>query len=280
MVPDEKDILVFLETVKSISDYDFSNYSMNSLKRRVHKLTNDNHIDVTGLIKKIETDNYFLEEVVKKITVNTTELFRNPLIWNNLRDNILPEFREKPDISIWHAGCSTGQEVYSMIILLNEMELLHKCSIFASDINTDVLEKAKNGIYKYRFNQEYLKNFDEVINSEKNGKEKIPYSKYFEINEAEDTIIIKKQYIEEPEFRKTDLVKIDRILNKSFDIIICRNVIIYFNYDLQNNVFDMFHRNMNPGACLVLGIHESIIGPYANYFEKRNHVYYKKEINY
>ena len=203
----DEDIKRFLDSMRSASNYDFSNYSLNSLKRRLRKLLNDNHLDIDSLLKRINEDWAFMEKVVKSITVTTTEFFRDPAIWLSMRENIFPLFAHRKTVSVWIAGCSTGQEVYSLMILLEEAGLLNKTNIYASDINSDVLEKAQKGVYKYRFNKDYLKNFDLVINHGRSTKKFIPYSRYFEVDEDADTITMKPDLIRRPVYLKTDLVR-------------------------------------------------------------------------
>lgn len=191
MVLTDQDVNFFINTIKNVSNYDFSEYSEKSLKRRLQKILIDNNMDLLTLINKLKTNKDFLEKTVKDITVNTTELFRDPQIWQTLRYRILPKFSENKNINIWHAGCSTGQEVYSMMILLNELDLLDKAKIFASDLNIDALEAAKKGNYKYRFNIGYLDNFDKVIKENPFNYDEyndVPYNKYFKIDKVTDTI--------------------------------------------------------------------------------------------
>jgi chemotaxis protein methyltransferase CheR len=275
----DEDIQLFLDTLKSYTSYDFTDYSEKSLQRRVAKVMSDHKLDIISLTEEIKSNPVFVEKIIKEITVNTTELFRDPATWQALRYKILPKFVNNETINIWHAGCSTGQEVYSMMILLSEMGLFEKSRIHASDINTDVLEAAKSGIYKYRFNLNYLDNFDKVIKENPYNYENfndVPYSKYFDIDKNKDTIKMHEKLTEKPIFKKHDLVKDQNIFYVKFDIILCRNVIIYFNYNLQNKVFNLFYNNLYDDACLVLGIHETILGPYAGNFEKRDQFYYKK----
>lgn len=163
MTVTEQDFQLFLYAVKSSSSYDFSDYSEKSLKRRLAKVLIDYKTTITSLISQMKSDKAFVEKVIKDITVNTTELFRDPQIWHTIKFNVLPKLKTNPVINIWHAGCSTGQEVYSMMILLEELGILDRCKIYASDLNTDVIEQAKKGVYKYRFNINYLDNFDKVI---------------------------------------------------------------------------------------------------------------------
>ncbi|MFC2116739.1 CheR family methyltransferase [Bacteroidota bacterium] len=276
---ESQDIQEFVNTVKSLSDYDFTDYSDKSLQRRLSKILLDHHMTPDLLLERIKKDQAFLEKIVKDITVNTTELFRDPVIWHSLRYDILPRFQNLPQINIWHPGCSTGQEVFSMMILLNEMGLLQKSRIYATDINQDVLDVARVGVYKYRFNEGYLSNFDAVIKENprySNTYFDVPYSKYFHIDKTRDNIRMNKLLLGKPLFKKQDLVRDPNPFMQVYDLIVCRNVIIYFNYELQNKVFKLFLDNMNQGSCLVLGVHETILGPFASRFNKKSQAYFKK----
>ncbi|NOZ47949.1 MAG: protein-glutamate O-methyltransferase CheR [Chlorobi bacterium] len=274
-----QDISKLIATIKSVSRYDFEDYSEKSFQRRVEKILMDNRINVTALIEKIKTNKDFLEKVVKDITVNTTELFRDPEIWTTLKHRILPRYKNNKSIFIWHSGCSSGQEVYSMLILLNEMGLFDKAKVFATDLNTDMLELAKKGVFRYRFNLGYFDNFDKVLRENPyNFEEKIdvPYSKYFDIDKAKDSITMKQFLRDKPIYRKHDLVNDKNIFYSKFDIIFCRNVIIYFNNKLQNKIIELFSNNLYKDGYLVLGAHESILGPVANSFERTKGLYKKK----
>jgi chemotaxis protein methyltransferase CheR len=276
---ENQEILSFVNRVRSLSNYDFTEYSDKSLKRRLMKILHDYHLTTESLLDKIAEDPEFLERIVKDITVNTTELFRDPSIWQALRYDILPGLAQLPQINIWHAGCSTGQEVFSMLILLNEMDLFEKSGVYATDLNSDVLETASSGVYRYRFNVEYLANFDAVIRENPRNHNvhfDVPYAKYFAIDKVRDQISMRHKLLKKPVYRKMDLVRDPNPFNIKFDLIVCRNVIIYFNYELQNKVFKLFLDNMNQGSVLVLGVHETILGPYAAYFEKKFQAYYKK----
>lgn len=274
---EDNELNIFVEKVRSHSSYNFSGYSDKSLKRRLAKILFDNNIDFQSFVERLERSKSFLEKIVKDITVNTTELFRDPPVWNSLRYDIIPLFKDNEEINIWHAGCSTGQEVYSMLILLSEMNLFHKSNLYATDINPDVLETAKTGIYKYRFNLTYLDNFDSVIRQNQAGDyQDIDYTKYFSIDKTRDIIKMHPFLTEKPVYKKMDLVWETNPFQVVYNIIICRNVIIYFNYDLQNKVFKLFYDNLHKNGYLMLGVHETILGPFASYFEKKNQGYYKK----
>ncbi len=278
MTVTDQDYQLFVYSLRSSSNYDFSQYSEKSLKRRLAKVLIDNNLNITSLINKIKNDSAFVEKIVKEITVNTTELFRDPQIWQYIRYSILPKLKSNSVINIWHAGCSTGQEVYSMLIMLNEMGILDRTRIYASDINTDVMDMAKKGEYKYRFNINYLDNFDKVVKENPYNYEEyydVPYEKYFSIEKSKDIIRMNDFLKGRPVYKKLDLVSDNNTFYVKFDLILCRNVIIYFNYDLQNRVFDLFHQNLYENGCLVLGLHETILGPYASRFQKKGHAYYK-----
>lgn len=275
----EEEVYKFLDAIKGVSTYDFSDYSERSFRRRIDKILSDTRMSMPELITKIGRDKDFLERVVKDITVNTTELFRDPDLWITLKYRILPKFRKNKSIFIWHAGSSSGQEIYSMLILLSELDLFDKAKVFATDINTDMLEKAKEGEYRYRFNLQYLDNFDKVIKENPYNYEDVkdvPYEKYFDIDKTQDTIKMKKFLRDKTVFRKHDLVNDKNIFYSKFDIIFCRNVIIYFNNNLQNKVLELFSNNLYRDGYLILGAHESILGPVSNNFERTKGVYKKK----
>ncbi|MBN2521406.1 MAG: hypothetical protein JXB17_12910 [Bacteroidales bacterium] len=274
----DQELLYFVTALKNHSEYDLTDYSEKSLKRRLQKVLVDHKMDLLGLITRLKKDKDFLKKIINDITVNTTELFRDPQIWHVLRYRILPLYKNRKNINIWHAGCSSGQEVYSMLILLNELGLFDSAKVLATDINPEMLEQAAKGVYKYRFNIGYLDNFDKVIRENPFNYEEyydVPYEKYFELNKTKDIIQMNQFLIDKPFFRKHDLVMDGNMMFAKFDIILCRNVIIYFNYDLQNKVFKLYHENLFTDGILILGMHETILGPYASKFEKKG-LYYKK----
>ncbi len=271
---------LFLNALRNYSSYDFREYSDKSLKRRLAKVLTDYKLDIQALIGQMRTDPQFIEKVVKDITVNTTELFREPHIWQHVKYVLLPRWKNQPTINIWHAGCSYGQEVYSMLMILTELGMIEKTRVYGTDLNTDVITYAKKGTYRYRFNLAYLDNFDKALKENPFNYDEyfdIPYSKYFEIDSDKDHIKMNHNLVEKPVFKKHDLVKDGNIFYVKFDLIVCRNVIIYFNYELQNKVFELFYNNLYDQGFLWLGMHESILGPFATKFEKVGHFYQKKD---
>ncbi len=268
----------FIDTVKSLSAYNFSEYTDKSFRRRMEKIVNDNNCSLTDIIKKIKKNSDFLEKTVRNITVNTTEIFRDPKVWLEIEKEVVPRLEKLETINIWHAGCSSGQELYSMLMFLSEHGLLEKTKSIGTDINSEILEEARKGQFKYRFNAEYLPNFDQVLNY-KPAQEKVPYSKYMEINQLLDIIKIKPQILSKAAFHKHDLVNDKNIFGIKFDLIMCRNVLIYFNNNLQNKIFDLFWDCLTDNGVLIIGLHESIMGYAAIKYTKKGQCYFKKLAN-
>lgn len=273
-----KDIRLFQQSISDHSSYDFSQYSHTSLRRRLTRILLEYETDMEGLTRRMKADPFFLEEIVNKLTVHTTELFRDPEIWKKIRYNLLPSMMDRPTLRIWHPGCSTGQEVYSMMMLLDTMEILEKTEIYGTDINPHVIERSKEGAYKYRFNQSYLENFNSVIFNEdgtlsRNDRKR--WKKYFHIDEASDVIRMTDFLRSKAVFRRMDLVMDTNPFLVKFDLVVCRNVIIYFNNELQNRVFDLFYQNMTDHGALILGVHETILGPFTKRFIKKDPFYLK-----
>ena len=279
MEPDRIDCERLIGAIKEKSGYNFEQYSEKSFMRRIEKILGDHKMNMDQLIGKIQLDEVFTEQIVKDITVNTTEIFRDTATWQILKHKILANLKDKPGINIWHVGCSTGQEVYSTLILLNEMNLFSKSQVFATDINNDVLQVAAEGIYKFREIDEFIENYDQVMRTNPFADQShtdIPYQKYFDINRKKNLIKIKPPLLNKPIFSKHDIVNQGNIFERKFDLIFCRNVLIYFNHDLQNKLFDFFYDNLEPGGALIIGRHEGMLGDIASKFKKEESIYTKR----
>lgn len=280
MVSDEE-VHLIAEAIRTHSSYDFSDYSEKSFARRIEKILTDNQLSPTQLAERLRKDPAFLEYSVQEITVNTTELFRDVDTWHAIKYRILPKLRYKDEINIWHAGCSTGQEVYSMAILLWEAGLYERSNLLATDLNTDVLEKARQGVYQYRFNREYLESFDKVMRSNPFNYEEVfdvPDAKYLQVDKAADTLRVNEFLKKRIHYMPHNLVSLRPPLGVEFDMVLCRNVLIYFNNNLQNKLFDVFYDSLVPKGFLVLGKHETMLGPKAAKFNKRGVFYTKKTV--
>ncbi len=271
----QTELVQLIDTFAEVSNYNFSEYSKKSFARRVEKILSDNNLSISSLIKKITKDEKFLEKIAREITVNTTELFRDPNVWQLFKSDIMPSFQDYKSIRILHAGASIGLEVYSMIILMNELGLLPVTDFYASDINEKVLDVARIGKYKFREVDEFTTNFNKVINDDEQTPI-VPFSKYFDVYRNKHTISIKPSFTSIPVFKKQNLVTESNVFNQKFDIIFCRNVLIYFNHELQNKVIHSFYKLLNTNGVLIIGRHEGLLGPIASRFIKKDTIYIKK----
>jgi len=186
-------------------------------------------------------------------------------------------FETKQKIRIWHAGCSNGLEVYSLAIVLHHMNLLNRCTIVASDINPDMLEQARKGEYSLRLLDEFKAAFDNAMKENPYDSEfkNLSFETYFEVNKKKECIAVTSCIKDKAEFVRIDLVKMDAQFDETFDIILCRNVLIYFSNSLQKRIFEHFYTHMNPEAYLILGMQESMAWFMNSMFEKKG-VFYKK----
>lgn len=243
-----KDIKKIIETIYVTRGVDFSDYAFSSFKRRVKRFLEINKLhDVNEFISRIREDAEFADVFIKEITVNVTEMFRDPSFWVILRDSIIPKIKFDSTLKIWHAACSTGEEVYSMAILLKEAGLLSCSEITATDINKHVLRVATKGVYPLRNQETNIKNYEQF-----GGKETL--SDYY--TATDNSVQFDKQLIANVDFRCHDLAQ-HELLGK-FDLIICRNVLIYFNFELQEKVLQTFVQSLSKDAYLGIGSKESI----------------------
>ncbi|WP_343322149.1 CheR family methyltransferase [Sphingobacterium multivorum] len=244
----DHEIDILLEDIYRDYGYDFLQYSRASMKRRINRLmTNDRLASFAELRFMLKDNPAFLQHFVEEITVNLTEMFRDPLFFRQLREEILPQLGTYPLIRVWIAGCSTGEEAYSMSILLKEANLYHKSLIYATDINPRVLDIARNGVYPLS----QIKSFSENY-IESGGKQ--DFSKYYTANYewAKFDADLKQKMI-----LSTHNLVSDTSFN-SFQLILCRNVLIYFNKDLQERVFKLFDASLENLGYLALGSKETI----------------------
>jgi chemotaxis protein methyltransferase CheR len=247
MVRDE-DVQVLLNDMLDVYGYDFNDYSKASLKRRIDRLfTLDKFPSFAEFRYRIKTDEAYLKRFVEEITVNVTEMFRDPSFYETVRKEVLSKLATYPLIRIWHAGCSTGEEVYSMAILLHESGLLQKSLLYATDINPDVLEKAKAGIFPLSQMKQYSENYLAA-----GGKRE--FSEYY--TSRYDRAKFDKQLSKKMIFATHNLVS-DRSFNE-FQLILCRNVMIYFDKDLQDRVLHLFDQSLEALGFLALGSKETI----------------------
>jgi chemotaxis protein methyltransferase CheR len=245
----ETDAEDLISAIYDASGYDFSNYSEPSLLRRFQRFIDLKKIqDIPAFIHQLHHDSVLVNELIEEITVNVTEMFRDPGFFNILQKEVIPVLKELPLIKIWHAGCSTGEEPYSMAIVLKESGILDKSIIYATDINQSVLKQAATGSFSIDLLKPYEANYKEAGLK---GK----FSDYFEIKDG--LIALDKELRQKIIFSTHNLVT-DGVFNQ-FDIIICRNVLIYFNKNLQNEVLEKFCESLNNHGFMALGSKETIM---------------------
>jgi chemotaxis protein methyltransferase CheR len=243
----DEQVEILITDVLEQYGYDFTGYSRASLKRRLLRLyALDKQVSFAEFRYKIGSDSIYFRRFVEQITVNVTEMFRDPSFYRALRYKVLPNLAGHPFIRIWLAGCSTGEEAYSMAILLEELNLLGKSLIYATDINPSVLEKAALGMFPLAQMKQYSENYISAGGTK-------DFSSYYSANYtlAKFDAELKAKMI----FSTHNLVS-DRSFNE-FQLILCRNVLIYFDRELQFKVLQLFDNSLEPSGYLALGTKET-----------------------
>lgn len=243
---DEVDDILLL--IRHHHGYDFTNYARASLRRRIIRCMGLVNLKTSELRFRLANDQAFFTWFLQAFTVNVTEMFRDPLFYLHLREKVIPLLASYPTIKIWHAGCSTGEEVYSMAILLQEANLLQRCRIYATDLNPASLEKARQGLIPLQHMKTYTLNYQQA-----GGVQDL--SRYYttQYNHA----LMHKSLRDSILFAQHNLVT-DQVFNE-FQLVCCRNVLIYFNKDLQNQVIRLFHDSLTSLGYLALGREESLL---------------------
>ena len=228
--------------------YDFRNYAKASLKRRIKKRCDEENLDnISDLIPLLLHDKAVFNRFLRDMSVTVTEMFRDPLMYKTMKEKVFPRIENFPYIKIWHAGCATGEEVYSMAILLKEYGIYDKCHIYATDYNNESIESSTKGIFPIGLIQEYSKNYLEA-----GGAHSL--SNYY--HARYNSVIFNKSLKKNITFAHHNLVT-DYVFTEAH-LIVCRNVLIYFDNILQNRVFNLFTESLNSGGFLCLGTRETI----------------------
>ncbi|NUU61183.1 CheR family methyltransferase [Paenibacillus agri] len=242
------EIELLLDGVHRLYGYDFRNYALPSLKRRIwHHVHAENLSSISALQEKVLHDRSCFERFVYSLSIPVTEMFRDPGLFLTFRQKVIPLLRTYPYIRIWHAGCSTGEEVYSMAILLHEEGLYDKARIYATDMNDRSLQQAKEGVYEISRMQQYTKNYLEAGGTR-------AFSEYYT---AKYNSVILQPYLRKNIIFAEHNLATDTSFNE-FNVIFCRNVMIYFNDDLRDHVHGLFNESLGRFGVLVLGSKESI----------------------
>lgn len=252
------EIRLLLEGAYLHYGYDFREYAPASLKRRIWDFARSEKLkSISRLQDKILHDPACFERFIVALTVNVTAMFRDPNFYLAFRQRVVPLLKTYPFIRIWHAGCSTGEEVYSTAIVLTEEGIYNKCRIYATDLNEAVLRKARDGIYPLQFMQGYINNYVKA-----GGKSS--FSEYYTANY--DSAIFRSSLRENIIFSQHNLVT-DGSFNE-FNVILCRNVLIYFNQSLQDHVHNLLYESLGKFGVLGLGHKETIsYTPHEKHYE-------------
>jgi chemotaxis protein methyltransferase CheR len=245
---EELEIDLLLEGLFRHYGFDFRGYARSSLRRRVRAVVASEQLTtVSALQDRMLHDADCLQRLLLGLSVNVSAMFRDPRFFLAFRRRAIPFLRTYPFIRIWQAGCSTGEEVYSLAIMLQEEGLYDRCRIYATDMNEAVLQKARAGIYPIELMQKYTVNY---LASGGSGE----LSAYY--TAAYDHVIFRPSLRERVVFSQHNLAA-DGPFNE-FNVILCRNVMIYFARPLQDRVHDLFARSLATFGLLGLGSHESI----------------------
>ena len=242
------ELQLLLEGVYRRYGFDFREYAPASLKRRVWRRVHQERLEsISGLLERLLHDPACMERLLLDLSINVTAMFRDPPFYVAFRDRVVPLLRTYPFTRLWVAGCSTGEEVYSLAILLSEEELLDRTRIYATDINAVVLDRAREGVFPLDKMREYTENYIRA-----GGKRS--FSAYY-LAKYEGALF-DRTLTENVVWAQHNLVQ-DRAFQE-FNVILCRNVMIYFDRTLQNRVHRLFYDSLERRGILCLGQKETI----------------------
>jgi chemotaxis protein methyltransferase CheR len=245
---EEIEIDLLLEALFRLYGYDFRRYSKASITRRIRHLLGETGLGrVSEMIPELLNDKSFLEKLVYDFSITVTEMFRDPDFYRAVREQVIPYLKTYPFVKIWHAGCATGEEVYSMAIVLKEEGLYDRATIFATDFNNPALTKAKEGIYSLKDIKRYTLNYQDTGGTSS-------FSEYY--HAQYDSVIMDQSLKKNITFANHNLVT-DGTFSE-MHLILCRNVLIYFTKTLQDRVLGLFDDSLVHGGFLCLGTKESI----------------------
>lgn len=256
---DEIELALLLEGVYRRYGFDFREYAPASLRRRVWRRVQAEGLStISALQDKLLHDPACMERLLLDLSINVTAMFRDPSFYATFRKQVVPLLRTYPFTRIWIAGCSTGEEVYSLAILLEEEGVYERARIYATDINESVLERARGGVFPLEKMREYTQNYIKAGGTR-------AFSEYYLAKY--DGAQFQRSLVENVVFAQHNLVS-DGSFNE-FNVIICRNVMIYFDRALQDRVHRLFYESLMMFGVLVLGAKESIhFSPFAQCYEE------------
>lgn len=244
----EQEMISLTQSILTRYGIDFTCYEPKSLKRRIVRVLNLFDLScVHELWVKFLRDQQFIYQFMNEVSVGMTSMFRDPVLWRQLKSRVSDEFTGRKPMSVWHAGCSTGEEVYSFRILLRESKLEEKANVLATDFNMNALEEARNGVYHKI----------KMIENENNYRSFNPYHSFSSYYCSDGVYATMDQNLIKPvEFKFHNLISDD--FPKGFDLIFCRNVMIYFDNVAKNKLLEKFYGALNPGGYLIIGFFDTM----------------------
>lgn len=245
---EEIEVALLLEAIFRRYGFDFREYAPASLKRRLWRRAHAEGLEtISALQSRVLHDPACMEQLLLDLSISVTTMFRDPSFYTAFREKVVPLLKTYPFARIWVAGCSTGEEVYSLAIVLEEHGLLERTRLYATDINEAVLERARLGVFSLEKMREYTQNYLLAGGTR-------AFSEYYVANY--DGAVFDRRLVENAVFAQHNLVS-DRGFNE-FHAIVCRNVMIYFDRSLQGRVFQLFHDSLIRFGVLALGHKETI----------------------
>jgi chemotaxis protein methyltransferase CheR len=245
---EEIEVALLLEAIFRRYGFDFREYAPASLKRRLWRRAHAEGLEtISALQSRVLHDPACMEQLLLDLSISVTTMFRDPSFYTAFREKVVPLLKTYPFARIWVAGCSTGEEVYSLAIVLEEHGLLERTRLYATDINEAVLERARLGVFSLEKMREYTQNYLLAGGTR-------AFSEYYLANY--DGAVFDRRLVENAVFAQHNLVS-DRGFNE-FHAIVCRNVMIYFDRSLQSRVFQLFHDSLIRFGVLALGHKETI----------------------
>jgi chemotaxis protein methyltransferase CheR len=267
---EEIELQLLLEAIFLRYGYDFRSYARASIRRRVIKFMHSvGAQSIAEMIPGIIHDEPFFDDMVREFSITVTEMFRDPPLFLAMRQEVLPVLKSYPFIKVWHAGCATGEEAYSLAILMHEEEMAKRAMCFATDFNEAALAKARDGIYGLDKAQQFTQNYQLAGGTRS-------FSDYYHARYGAMAMdsMLKKNIT----FANHNLVS-DHVFSE-MHLIMCRNVLIYFSKELQERVFGLFHESLVTGGFLCLGSKESLLfskvqGSFKE-FDRQKRIFQKK----
>jgi chemotaxis protein methyltransferase CheR len=255
---EQLEIELLLEAIYRRYGLDFRQYAQASLKRRLYRRIHAEGVETLSQLQdRLLHDPPSMERLLVDLSINVTSMFRDPSFYVSFRTNVVPALRTYPFTRIWCAGCSSGEEVYSLAIVLHEEGLYDRTRIYATDINEHVLQTARSGVFPLDRMKQYTQNYIR-------GGGSRDFSEYY--TAAYDSVVFSRTLTENVVFAQHNLA-MDRSFNE-FNVILCRNVMIYFDKALQNHVHRLFYESLETFGILGLGHKESLaFTPFASKYE-------------